>query len=185
MTFLIFFVTIFILGFVAEPLIAVCMDPWGSIFGMFSFFNWDPTGYYEPDYRGYPQEEHDKSWATHFTLGFASLGLLSMAKTMLTSPIQIWFRRSGRRGGASGRDRLSNLSWLMILIGAATFVYVRTLGGRCIELTSDRASGRSCASGAGERWKRRAEGCWTWQATTKMTKTTDDASRYFAESTPK
>jgi hypothetical protein len=124
LTFLIFLITIFILGFVAEPVIAVCMDPWGSIFGMFSFFNWDPTGYYEPDYPGHPQEEFDKSWATHFTMGFASLGLLSMVKTMLTSPIQIWFRRSGRRGGASGRDRLSNLSWLMIIIGAATFVYV-------------------------------------------------------------
>jgi hypothetical protein len=175
LTFLIFFTTIFVLGFVAEPLIAVCMDPWGSIFGMFSFFNWDPTGYYESDYRGYPQEEHDKSWATHFTMGFASLGLLSMAKTMLTSPIQIWIRRSGRRGGTSGRDRLSNLSWLMILVGAATFVYVRSPGSGWSQLTSGRACGRWCVFGAGEPWKRQAEGCWTWRARMKMmTMTIDD-----------
>jgi hypothetical protein len=126
LTFLIFFATIFVLGFVAEPLIAVCMDPWGSIFGLFNFFSWEPTWADDIGYRDYVQEDHDKSWTTHFTMGFASLGLLSMAKTMLTSPVQIWFRRSGRRGPASGRDRLSNLSWLMILIGAATFIYVRS-----------------------------------------------------------
>ena len=87
------------MGFIAEPLIAVCMDPWGSIFGMFSFFSWEPTWADDVGYRDYVQEEYDKSWATHFTLGFASLGLLSMAKTMLTSPVQFWIRRSGRGAG--------------------------------------------------------------------------------------
>jgi hypothetical protein len=122
LTFLIFLTTIFILGFIADPVIALCMDPWGSIF---SIFNWGSRLGDDSDYYGFDRVENDKSWATHFTMGFASLGMLSVAKTMLTSPIQIWIRSSGRRG-TTGRDRLSNLSWMMILIGAATFVYVRS-----------------------------------------------------------
>jgi hypothetical protein len=102
-------------------------------------------GYYEPIYLF--EEDEPSGWLEHFTKGFASLGLASFFKAMLASPIQFWFRSSGYGGragrGNTGRDRLSNTTWLLILIGATTFIYgvwkgVRAWSRRALEKAGER-----------------------------------------------
>lgn len=63
-------------------------------------------------------------WGEHFMKGFASLGLMSFLKTVFASPVQIFFRSSGNRNRNQGRDRLNSITWIMVLVGAATFLYV-------------------------------------------------------------
>jgi hypothetical protein len=66
---------------------------------------------------------------------------------MLASPIQFWYRNSGFRGrgraGTTGRDRLGNTTWLLIIIGALTFMYtvwkgVRSWSRRTLEKAGER-----------------------------------------------
>jgi hypothetical protein len=136
LTALIFLTVIFTLGFVADPIINFCIDPTGSVFRF--------LGYYEPI--SYYPDDDPVTWVDHFTKGFASLGLASFLKAMLASPIQFWFKSSGYGGrgrGTTGRDRLSNTTWLLIIIGALTFMYsvwkgVRIWSRRTLEKAGER-----------------------------------------------
>jgi hypothetical protein len=105
----------FILGFIADPIIDFCLDPYGFIFPFFGNRN---TAIYV--------DEDDSTWLAHFTKGFASLGMISFLKVMFASPIRILFRGTGLggTGRVTGRDRISGITWVVILAGAATFVYV-------------------------------------------------------------
>ncbi|KAF2668273.1 hypothetical protein BT63DRAFT_414290 [Microthyrium microscopicum] len=118
LTVLIFLTVIFILGFVADSIIDFCLDPWGSIWRGITFQSYR---YAQDNY--YYDDDLDSTWLEHFGRGFASLGLLSFFKAALASPIQFWFRTAnmgGRRN--AGRDRLGGVTWLVILIGAFTFM---------------------------------------------------------------
>lgn len=102
----IFVFSVFILGFVAGPIINIAIN---------SQFYWYqmPRG----DYMNDPYLELDPSWTAHFLKGFAALGLLSLVKVLgiVTTIFRI---------RAPGRDRLANITWLVLLIGALTFLYV-------------------------------------------------------------
>jgi hypothetical protein len=105
----------------ADPIIDFALDPYGavwSLFGSRSAFQYDII------------PEEGSGWTEHFSKGFASLGLLSFLKVLVASPIQFFFRSAhiGRRTGTgtTGRDRLSNISWLLVIVGVATFLYVST-----------------------------------------------------------
>jgi hypothetical protein len=108
----------FVLGFIADPIIEFCLDPYGYFFSGFSSRS---SPVYLEDL------EEDSTWLAHFTKGFASLGLISFVKVMFASPVRFFFR-SGSLGssgrGTTGRDRLSNVTWIVILFGALTFIYV-------------------------------------------------------------
>jgi hypothetical protein len=117
LTVLIFLTTIFILGFVSDFVIDICLDPWGSLWRGVTFQRRET--YYHDDF-----EDGASGWFEHFGKGFASLGLLSFFKAMLASPIQLYRTSVGGRGRNTGRDRLSGVTWLMIVIGAATFAFV-------------------------------------------------------------
>lgn len=135
----IFFVAIFMLGFVADPIINLYLDPVGTVIPL----GGDP---YDYDYRAY-EEEDEEGWFFHFLKGFASLGLLGALKFLFSSPIRI-FRLGGsglggQGRGNTGRDRLANISWVVVAVGIATFVYgvwkaVRAWSRRTLEKAGER-----------------------------------------------
>lgn len=128
------FFAIFVLGFVADPIINLYLDPYSTVFsGSLSKLN-SKIEFIEDD---------EASWTEHFVKGLASLGLLSFVKVLLAlSPWQWWNLRSsglmgsGARTGGTGRDRLASISWLVVLIGLGTFLYVSSLSNSTTLRTS-------------------------------------------------
>lgn len=114
--------TIFVFGFVADPIINLYLDPYDTITSI-------PSGGPAPIHF----EDDEGSWAEHFLKGLASLGLLGFVKVFFAmSPWHWWnLRQSGMLGGGirrgnTGRERLENISWSLVLIGLVTFLYVWT-----------------------------------------------------------
>ncbi|GAB7355688.1 hypothetical protein MBLNU459_g6391t1 [Dothideomycetes sp. NU459] len=125
LTFLIFLVATFVLGYVADPIINLYLDPYGTLSSV-------------PSHRtsALLPEDEPITWIEHFVKGLASLGLLGFAKFLLTlSPIH-WFnmRTSGAipggRPGTAGRDRMQQISWIAVLVGVATVVWAVWKGVR-------------------------------------------------------
>lgn len=125
---------IFVLGFIADPIINFALDPYGTLlpgffvpgfsFQVFTFG--DPGLYYDTPAPARPRDRQreQSGWIEHFTKGAASLGLVSFLKFMFTSPLQFFFRGGAGGGRQTGRDRLNTVTWIMIVIGVATFLYV-------------------------------------------------------------
>jgi hypothetical protein len=124
LTFSILFLAMFLLGFVADPIINLYLDPYTTI----SSASLSKLG---PKAVPPLPTDDEASWTEHFLKGLASLGLLSFIKVLLAlSPWQWWNLRSsgimagsGRTGG-NGRDRLASISWIVVLIGVGTFLWV-------------------------------------------------------------
>jgi len=119
LTIVIFLVASFILGYIADPIISLYLDPYSTISSGTS-----GTLLYE--------DEPD-TWTEHFLKGFASLGLLGFAKFFLTLSPWHWFnyRSPGiGRGGraATGRERVAQISWFTIMVGIVTVLVVRQPG---------------------------------------------------------
>ena len=144
LTVLILFVAMFTLGFVADPIINLYLDPVGTVANVGS----GPT-------ESFIFDDEPAGWAEHFIKGLASLGLLGFAKFLLTLSPWHWFNMRGgggvyiggtggaSRAGVTGRDRLSQLSWITIIIGIATFLYavwkgVRAWSRRTLERAGER-----------------------------------------------
>lgn len=141
LTFTIFIVAMFVLGFVADPIINLYLDPVATIATAGG-----PTG-------SLVYDDEAVGWGEHFVKGLASLGLLGFAKFLLTLSPWHWFNMrgtgvyvggsGGRGGGATGRDRLTQLSWITIMVGIATFLYavwkgVRAWSRRTLEKAGER-----------------------------------------------
>lgn len=135
--------SIFILGFVADPLFDLWSDPVGTIGDTVTSVVSDIEAMREP----YPTEP--ASWAEHFLKGFFSLGIVGIFKTMVAaSPWHWWnIRSSGLAGGGrrhgTGRGRVENISLIFVVIGALTFLMgiwkgVKTLSSRVLKNVSDR-----------------------------------------------
>jgi hypothetical protein len=75
-------------------------------------------GYY------YDDEDEATTWYEHFAKGFASMGVLGFLKVLLASPLS-YFRMGGGGRGRTGRDRVEQVSWIIIVIGVGTFLAVR------------------------------------------------------------
>lgn len=117
LTLLILFVTIFILGFVADPIINLYFNPVDTFTSSGS-----RADYY------YEELTWTEFWAEHILKGFTSLGLLGAVRTFLMSPWQ-WFQLrptipGGRGRGATGRDRMVQMSWSLVVIVVLTFLLV-------------------------------------------------------------
>lgn len=118
----IFVLAIFIFGFVADPIINLYLDPYSSISSASKL-----GAKLEPILT----DNGVTSWTEHFLKGLASLGLLSFVKFLFAlSPWQFWNLRSSGimsgsgRAGSTGRDRLENISWIVVLVGVLTFLWV-------------------------------------------------------------
>lgn len=115
LTFMILFVTIFMLGFVADPIINLYLDPYDV---MTSGGLTDPI-------------IEDATWYEHLLKGLASLGLLGMVKAFLAMGPWQWLNLrntgllgGGRRGRAvDGRDRMASISWWLVAVGVITFLW--------------------------------------------------------------
>jgi len=103
---------VFCLGFIADPIINMYLDPWSYL------MPWSSSDYYY-----YDGDEEPYTWYEHFAKGLASMGVLGFLKTLFASPLQI-FRIGGGRGRTTARDRYEQVSWIIILIGVGTFLVV-------------------------------------------------------------
>ena len=116
LTVLILCAAIFLLGFIADPIINLYLDPWSTLIP----FREDDDEYVQI----IPEERI--SWFEHFFKGTASLGVLGFVKVLLSSPWHLFRLGGGGRGrpGRTGRDRAGEISWILILIGVGTFALV-------------------------------------------------------------
>ena len=140
LTLLILFTTIFILGFVADPIISLYIDPFGTL-------TTNPftsrIEYEIPDL-----EDEEVTWAEHILKGLASLGLLGFIKVIFAMSPMHWFQLrnsalfgGGNRNGraANGRDRLADISWWLVIAGVLTFLYVSCQKAKVpVKYTTDR-----------------------------------------------
>jgi hypothetical protein len=122
LTLAVFGFSLFVLGFVADPIINLWLDPLGSLadnlladadldIGAFK----DELHFQDPD-----------TWSFHFLKGILSMGLLGFVKTFFTLfPWQWTIHRyvGGRRRG-TGRTRLENINWGLVVVGVITFLAV-------------------------------------------------------------
>ena len=113
--------TVFLLGFIVDPIIDLYAAPLETILDA-DF--WDPATV--PDV---PSLEQRKSWLEHFVKGLASLGVLSFIKGFLAlSPWHWWNTRiyglTGSGGRSTGRNRVTSIGWVVVLIGVGSFLWV-------------------------------------------------------------
>lgn len=98
--------TIFLLGFVADPIIDLYLGPVDDI---------------------YDELDENKPWLEHLLKGVTALGFVSFFRAIFAfSPLHWNMRGSGviTGGRNTGRNRVSSLSWLVILIGIGSFLWV-------------------------------------------------------------
>ncbi|KAI0407082.1 hypothetical protein F4802DRAFT_555613 [Xylaria palmicola] len=141
MTLTIVFITIFLLGFVADPILALWADPVGTIADSVA------GGRFPEDIGNLGQAD---GWFEHLLKGIFSLGLLGFLKAFLVmSPWQWWNLRTsglasgGARRAGTGRQRMENINTTLVLIGVLTFLYTVWKGTRKYTArTLDRASQR-------------------------------------------
>lgn len=117
LTIAIVLVVIFMLGYVADPILNFFIDADPVINS-----GWD-------DHNILYQDDDINGWFEHFMKGLASLGLLGFAKIIVTmNPFAIFNYRSsgmmGVRSGNTGRQRLQNIGWLAVIVGVVTFLWV-------------------------------------------------------------
>lgn len=112
--------TVFLLGFIADPIINLYVDPLETIY--YTEF-WEPSALADtmpPGRKSY--------WFEHLMKGLASLGVLSFVKVLFAlSPWQWWSLRSSGgfgSGRSTGRSRVASVGWLVILIGVGSFLWV-------------------------------------------------------------
>ncbi|EGC46672.1 RING finger domain-containing protein [Histoplasma capsulatum var. duboisii H88] len=145
LTGVILLLAMFLLGFVADPIINLYIDPFNTILSRL----------YDPDAaekiihldEGAPERT---TWPEHFFKGLASLGVLSFVKVIFAlSPWQWWNLRNsnlvggGRRPAATGRDRAAQVGWVVLLIGVMTFLWtvykgIRAWSRKMLEKAGDR-----------------------------------------------
>lgn len=141
-TIFILFMTVFILGFMADPILDLWFDPVGTIS--------DTVASVVTDIEAMEQTTMTEptTWLEHFTKGFVSLGLVGFLKSMVVmSPWHWWNLRgsglvgTGRRQG-TGRDRMEQMNLAVVILGAFTFLMgtwkvVKALTARVLKRVSD------------------------------------------------
>ncbi|OOF94887.1 hypothetical protein ASPCADRAFT_208545 [Aspergillus carbonarius ITEM 5010] len=136
LTLIVLMFTIFLLGFVADPIINLYVDPTDPIIRSDL---WDTR----PVTSTLPEDKRT-SWTEHFVKGLASLGFLSFVKAIfaLSSWHGLTLRGTGMLGGGrnTGRNRVA---WLVIIIGVGSFLWavykaVRTWSCRALEKAGER-----------------------------------------------
>ena len=111
----------FVLGFVADPIINLYVDPVETL---------ARQRYWEPVKVDNIGKKADESWwIQHFMKGLVSVGVMGFFKAvLLANPWQFWnLRHTGLLGGntrtTTGRDRAVNISWIAVVIGVGSALY--------------------------------------------------------------
>ena len=132
LTCFIFFMALFIMGFIADPIINFYVDPYSVL---------SSAPFSKVGARLEPMLSDDEitTWTEHLIKGLASLGLLGFVKVLFAlSPWQWWNIRSsgimngGGRSGNTGRERLASISWILIVVGITTFLWVYAIPVHCV-----------------------------------------------------
>ncbi|KAI0112054.1 hypothetical protein GGR51DRAFT_507851 [Nemania sp. FL0031] len=147
LTLAILFITIFALGFVADPILSLWLDPVGTITDTIT--DTIISGGKLADEEITDLGEAD-GWFEHFIKGVFSLGLIGFAKAFLAMSPWQWYNlrtngivSGGARRAGTGRQRMENINLTLVLIGVLTFLYtVWKATRRYTENTLDRASQR-------------------------------------------
>ena len=122
LTLSIFFVAMFLMGFVADPIINLYVDPYGAL--------WSGKVLEPTTVETLTSPYEGSTWFEHFIKGLASLGMLSFVKVLFAlGPWQYWNLRSSGLLGTSrvqntGRDRVASISWFVLAVGVGTFLWV-------------------------------------------------------------
>ncbi|PHH90280.1 hypothetical protein CDD83_4081 [Cordyceps sp. RAO-2017] len=136
-------VGIFILGFIADPILDLWFDPVGTISDTVTSVVSDVEAIRPPPF------EESVSWTEHFAKGFFSLGFVGFIKSVVAMGPWQWLNLrtsgllgSGRRRG-TGRARMDNFNLVFVLIGAFTFLMaiwkaVRAISTRVLNNVSDK-----------------------------------------------
>lgn len=122
LTIVIVVLLMFVLGFVADPIINLYVDP---VETMATARFWTPV-----TMDNISEEANDSWWIQHFMKGFVSIGVVGFLKAvLLANPWQFWNLRhsgllgGGARAGNTGRDRAVNISWIAVVIGVGSALY--------------------------------------------------------------
>ncbi|KAK4186081.1 hypothetical protein QBC35DRAFT_516476 [Podospora australis] len=132
-------VTVFILGFVADPIMEFVVDPLGSV--VQSLFDELDEDIGIPIL---PEDLKSDTWSFHFVKGFLSLGLLGFLKSMLAmSPFNIFNLRVGGRRRRGRGVAIESVSWFAVVVGIITFLVatwkiVSHYSAKMLENASDR-----------------------------------------------
>ncbi|RAK97928.1 E3 ubiquitin-protein ligase MARCH [Aspergillus ibericus CBS 121593] len=136
LTLIVLMFTIFLLGFVADPIINLYVDPMDPILRSDLWDTRPVTSTLLEDKR--------TSWTEHFVKGLASLGFLSFVKAIfaLSSWQGLTLRGTGMLGGGRNNGR-NRVAWLVIVIGVGSFLWavykaVRTWSCRALEKAGER-----------------------------------------------
>ncbi|MCJ1329371.1 hypothetical protein MMC10_006050 [Thelotrema lepadinum] len=150
LTLAIFVVVVFVLGFVADPIINFYMDPYDTFASGVGNLSGEGRG--EGLFPG-DEEWEERGWGEHFGKGLAGLGLLGFLKALMAMSWWNWWNLRGALpgqgggvrvgGGTTGRDRVAGVSFLVIAIGAGTFLWavykgVRAWSRRTLERASEK-----------------------------------------------
>ena len=121
-TILLVIVLMFMLGFVADPIINLYVDPYETLATQ-RF--WKPV-----DVTDMADAASESWWAQHFLKGFVSIGVMGFIKSvLLANPWHFWnLRHTGILGGTArttttGRERAINISWIAVVIGVGSALY--------------------------------------------------------------
>ncbi|KAI9644174.1 hypothetical protein NHQ30_007527 [Ciborinia camelliae] len=117
LTLAILFATVFIMGYMADPIINLYLDPYDTIVSM------PLRGETGQDFHLVDTES--TTWTEHLLKGLTSLGVLGFIKVFFAiSPLHWWnVRQTGIFGGrAARRNRLENISWALVIIGVGAFL---------------------------------------------------------------
>lgn len=134
LTLFLFVFGIFLLGFIADPVFNLWLDPLGTI---------TEAIISEPEDDWRKEYEDPPTWVEHFVKGFFSLGIVGLIKSALFMSPWHWFqiRGTGLGGGGrrrgTGRSRVENLSLMFVLLGAfaalkGIWKLVRSLSARVL-----------------------------------------------------
>jgi len=109
------------------------------------------------------EDDEPSTWYEHFAKGFASMGVLGFLKVLVANPFS-YFRFGGSgRGRNTARDRVEQVSWVIIVFGVGTFLAVSAKLETDEEalLTQNRRSTKVFAFGAVVHSKELANESWT------------------------
>lgn len=123
LTVVVMILVMFLLGFIADPILNLYTDPYDTIMRHEDL--WERVEVKQV-------KVVSSGWGQHFIKGLVSMGVLSFARSMLLNPFHwINLRNSGFFGGGrasgrstTGRDRALNVSWVMIAFGVITAFYL-------------------------------------------------------------
>lgn len=119
LTLVFMFVLMFVLGFVADPILHLYIDPYDALLG-------DQNMWEEVEVQ--TATGAVSSWTQHLAKGFISMGLVGFLKTMLLNPwnwlnLRHYLGMAGTRTTATGRERVNNIGWVAVVIGIVSAFY--------------------------------------------------------------